>query len=252
MRERIVTLLGGSILEGPARRTLSAARALIPDALLSPAAVRGRDYDRMTLRIARMALADGGSAIDVGAHQGDILKSLVKMSPGPHWAFEPIPALAERLRRRFRAVTVGQVALSDSSGEAWFRFLPGAAAYSSLLTRPEIEDGHAVRRLAVQVRTLDECIPEDGRVAFVKIDVEGAEAAVLRGARHLLCRCQPVTVFECASAKLPECVAALDGTGLHVSFLADFLAGVQRPAGEVTRVGRERGEYYYVAARSTL
>jgi FkbM family methyltransferase len=247
MHEYVTTTLSGTFLEGPARRVYATGRALIPGGLLPPAAIKARDYDRMTLRIARIALAGGGSAIDIGAHEGDILRRLARMSPGPHWAFEPIPAFAERLRRRFPSVAVEQAALADYSGEAEFRFMPGAAAYSSLIVRPEVEDGHAVRRLAVRVRRLDDCVPQDARVAFMKIDVEGAEAAVLRGARDLLRRCQPVTVFECGSANLPRCVAALEGTGLEVSFLADYLLGVRHHAAEVMQVGRERGEYYYVA-----
>jgi len=50
--------------------------------------------------------------VDIGAHEGEILKWLVRLSPGPHWAFEPIPACAARLRRRFPDVTVEQAALS--------------------------------------------------------------------------------------------------------------------------------------------
>jgi FkbM family methyltransferase len=231
MHEYVTTTLSGTFLEGPARRVYATGRALIPGGLLPPAAIKARDYDRMTLRIARIALAGGGSAIDIGAHEGDILRRLARMSPGPHWAFEPIPAFAERLRRRFPSVAVEQAALADYS----------------VIVRPEVEDGHAVRRLAVRVRRLDDCVPQDARVAFMKIDVEGAEAAVLRGARDLLRRCQPVTVFECGSANLPRCVAALEGTGLEVSFLADYLLGVRHHAAEVMQVGRERGEYYYVA-----
>jgi FkbM family methyltransferase len=252
MRERVMTLLSGSFLEGPARRAYSAGYAHLPAALLPTTAVKARDYDRMTLEIARLALADGGSALDIGAHEGDILRGLVGLSSEQHWAFEPIPAFAARLKRRFPNVRVEQIALSDTNGHSEFRFLPGAAACSSILRRPEIEEGHVVHQLSILVRTLDDCIPEDLRIVFVKIDVEGMEAAVLRGGRRLLRRWQPVTVFECASARLPECITALEGTGLHVSFLADFLAGKRRAVDEVTRLGRERGEYYYVAHPSQI
>lgn len=240
--------IAGTFLEGPARRVYSAAWEKIPDVALPAASVKARNYDRMTLRIAAGALAGGGSAIDVGACQGDILKVLVRQSEGPHWAFEPIPAFAERLRRRFPEVAVGQCAISDSPGETEFRYLPGAPGYSSLHVRKATEEGLEVRPLRVSTCRLDDCIPASARVAFVKIDVEGAEAAVLRGARELLCRCQPVVVFECAPVDLPECVAALEGTGLAVSFLADYLAGTARSITDVMRLGREHHEFYYVAA----
>lgn len=248
MRKQIVLWLTGSPLEGISRRAYSALWGCVPDTFLSAAALKGRDYDRMTIRIAARTLSNGGAAVDVGAHQGDILKALVKMSPGPHWAFEPLPAFATRLRKRFPSVTVVQAALSDYRGTAEFRFLPGAAAYSSLHVRPQIEADQPVQSLSVQVCRLDDCIPEDVQVAFLKIDVEGAEAAVLRGATQLMRRCQPVVVFECASAGLPACVSALEGTGLHVSFLADFLEDTARPLDEVIRAAKERDEYYYVAS----
>ena len=250
VRDHITTLLSGSFFEVPARRAYNGIQNRLPDALLPAKIVKGRRYDRMTLQIARIALASGGSAIDVGAHEGDILRELVKLSPGPHWAFEPIPAFASRLRKRFPHVMIEQVAASDSDGNAEFHFLPGAAAYSSLLSRPEIEHGRAVRQLIVQMRRLDDCIPQEARVAFIKMDVEGAEAAVLRGATHLLRRCQPIVVFECASARLPECATALDESELRISFLADFLKDIQRPQKDVLRIGREDGEYYYVAYRN--
>jgi FkbM family methyltransferase len=247
MHKQVATLLSGSPLEGPIRRAYNATRSHIPSKFLSEATIKGRNYDILTLQIARQALNNGGSAIDVGAHEGDILRHLVKYSPGPHWAFEPIPTFAARLRRRFPDVTVEPCALSDSNGQETFHFLPSAAAYSSLIHRAEIVNDRVIKRLTVQVRTLDDYLSGDVKIAFLKIDVEGAEPAVLRGARRLLRRCQPVTVFECASAELPDCIAALHGTGLRVSFLADFLAGDTRPEGEVARLGRERGEYYYVA-----
>jgi FkbM family methyltransferase len=247
LHKQVATLLSGSPLDGPIRRAYNATRAHLPAKFLSEAAIKGRNYDILTLQIARRALHNGGSAIDVGAHEGDILRHLVKYSPGPHWAFEPIPSFAARLQRRFPAVTVEPFALSDSNGQETFRFMPSAAAYSSLIHRAEIDNGQVIKRLTVQVRTLDDYLSADVKIAFLKIDVEGAEPAVLRGAQRLLRRCQPVTVFECASAKLPDCIDALQGTGLQVSFLADFLAGDTRPEEEVARLGRERGEYYYVA-----
>jgi hypothetical protein len=116
-----------------------------------------------------------------------------------------------------------------------------------LLERTEIENGQLVRPVTVQVRALDDYLPPDANIAFLKIDVEGAEASVMRGARLLFRRCQPVTVFECGPSKLPDCIDALQGTGMRVSFLADFLAGVTRPEEEVVTLGREHGEYYYAA-----
>lgn len=247
LHKQAATLLSGSPIEGSFRRAYVAANARIPARFLHESALKARNYDIMTLEIARQALGNGGSAIDVGAHEGTILQHLVKYSPGPHWAFEPIPSCAARLQRRFPDVTVEPIALSDSNGQAEFHFLPGLAAYSSLHERPNIEDGQLVRLIPVQVRTLDDYLSPDVNIAFLKIDVESAEASVLRGARLLLRRCQPVTIFECDPARLSDCIDALQGTGMRVSFLADFLAGTTRPEEHVASLGLAHDEYYYVA-----
>jgi FkbM family methyltransferase len=219
--------------------------------MLPPAAARARAYDRLTVEIARQALSGGGNSIDVGAHYGSILKELTRISPaGSHWAFEPIPHLARQLQKAFPKVTVCELALSDYTGRTELRFLPGSPAYSSLIARPQVEAGQVVRRLRVQVRQLDDCIPERVPIAFIKIDVEGAEPEVLRGAAGLLRRNQPVVVFESAPAQVPDCAEALAGTGLRLWFLADYLAGRRRALPDLLATGLERGEYYYVASKA--
>jgi FkbM family methyltransferase len=250
MRKRIVMLLSGTPLERVAWSAYTACRDRVPAAMISPGAAKARGYDRLTIEIARSALRGSGNSIDVGAHYGSILKGLVKLSPGgSHWAFEPIPNLAKQLRKKFPGVTVSEFALSDYSGNTEFNFLPGSPAFSSLLSRPSVEAGEQVLQLRVDVRRLDDCIPENLPIAFIKVDVEGAEAAVLRGASKLLERHKPVVVFECAPAKLEECAFALDGAGLSISLMADYLAGKRRGHQEVLALGRESGEYYYVASR---
>jgi FkbM family methyltransferase len=250
VRKQAVTLVSGAPFERFIWRTYNACRSCIPAAALPPAAARARAYDRMTVEIARRALSGSGNSIDVGAHYGSILKELVRISPaGSHWAFEPIPHLARQLHKGFPAVMVCQLALSDYTGSTEFRFLPGSPAYSSLIARPQVEAGQLVRSLRVLVRQLDDCIPEQVPIAFIKIDVEGAEPEVLRGAAGLLRRDHPVVVFESAPARVAECADTLAGAGLHLWFLADYLAGRRRELPELLTTGRERGEYYYVASK---
>jgi hypothetical protein len=104
--------------------------------------------------------------------------------------------------------------------------------------------------MPVTVRRLDEIIPEDVSIEFIKIDVEGAEAAVLRGASNLLRSQQPVVVFECDPADLKECIVILSESDLRVSLLADFLAGRTRSQEELMSVSHAEHEYYYVASHA--
>jgi FkbM family methyltransferase len=250
MRRQAVRLLSGTRFERLARSGYNACRDRLPAALVSADTVKARVYDKQTIEIARRALSSGGNSIDVGANCGSILRALVKLSPyGLHWAFEPIPNLAAQLQKRFPSAKVEQIALADYSGTAQFRFLPDAAAYSSLLRRPEVENGQEVRELRVEVRTLDELIPADVNIDFVKVDVEGGEAAVFRGAAGLLRRQQPVVVFECAPAKLADCMPIFEDAGLRLWLPADFISGTPRAQAEVMRLGQQRDEFCYVASR---
>jgi FkbM family methyltransferase len=248
MRKQAVALLSGTRFDRVARANYTTLIDRLPSALLSPEVVKARAYDRMTVQIAERALLAGANTVDVGAHCGSILNHLVRLSPaGNHWAFEPIPHLAAQLQKKFPNVHVEQKALSDHSGRADFHFIPTASAYSSLLTRTDIEEGRSVQKLSVDVRRLDDVIPEKVTIAFIKIDVEGEEAGVLRGAAETLRRDRPVVVFECDPPDLPNCIPPLADSGLRVSFLADFIEGKTRPLGEVMSLGCERHEYYYVA-----
>lgn len=249
MRSKAVLLLSGTRFDRAARASYSALVERLPSAFLPPDLLKARAYDRMTIKIAERALSSGAGSVDVGAHCGSILKHLVRLSPaGSHWAFEPIPHLAAQLDNRFPNVHVEQIALSDHSGRADFRYIPAASAHSSLLTRREIETGKSVRVLNIRVRRLDDIIPVAVPIAFIKIDVEGTEADVLRGSTKILQRHRPVVVFECDPADLSDCVPPLEDAGLQVSFLADFLQGKSRPLSEVMSLGNECHEYYYVAS----
>ncbi len=245
-------LLTGSRFERVARISYNSVRDRIPARFIAADAAKARVYDKLTIEIARRALAGSaggsGNSVDVGANCGSILRELVKLAPaGQHWAFEPIPNLAAQLRTRFPAVAVEQIALADYTGEAEFRFLPAASAYSSLLTRPDVESGQPVRPLTVEVRKLDDVIPAAVPIAFIKIDVEGGEASVLRGAAGLLRRDKPIVVFECAPEKLADCLPTLQDAGVALSLTADFVSGVRRSVAEVLALAVDQHEFYFVA-----
>ena len=53
-----------------------------------------------------------------------------------------------------------------------------------------------VIEISVRVLKLDEVLPEDLPVRLIKIDVEGAELQVMRGAQAVLRRWHPYVVFE--------------------------------------------------------
>lgn len=161
-----------------------------------PSALRA-SRDELAMRVALATrLEPGSDCVDVGAHTGAVLEHMLRLAPmGRHLAFEPLPAMAASLRARFPAVDIREVALSDRSGRATFTHVRTRPAYSGFRRRsyPGAEE---VEEIEVRTATLDECLPSGFCPAVVKIDVEGAEAEVLRGAAETLSAHRPLVLFE--------------------------------------------------------
>ena len=88
-------------------------------------------------------------------------------------------------------------ALSDTNGNATFQWVKNAPAYSGLIKRKYEVENPEIEEINVEVKTLDEIIPSDQVIHFIKIDVEGGEFGVLKGAENLLKKNLPIVVFEC-------------------------------------------------------
>jgi FkbM family methyltransferase len=102
-------------------------------------------------------------------------------------AFEPDPAAFARLARALDGgpVIPSQTALSDRPGTATFHVVAPAAGTNSMYPPPGASQT-AVHQVATT--TLDAYAEQSGlaRFTLVKIDAEGHDLAVLRGARGLL------------------------------------------------------------------
>jgi len=138
-----------------------------------------------------------GTAVDVGANYGPYSYFLARRYARV-LAFEPnLPVARPLVAWAHPAVTVHGVALSDTEGHATLhvptldgREMTGWAS----LDAGRLGAATATRALDVPVRTLDSYGLDD--VGFMKIDVEGHELAVLRGARATLERCRPHLLLE--------------------------------------------------------
>ena len=156
-----------------------------------------RDHEALATIFAA-TLAPDACCIDVGAHAGDVLAEIVRIAPrGRHIGFEPLPAFATALRKRLPNVDIRNVALGDAPGSAPFIHVLDRPGWSGLKARPT-PDGDAPRTetIEVTVQRLDDALPGGYAPALIKIDVEGAELGVLRGARATLAAHHPLLVFE--------------------------------------------------------
>jgi FkbM family methyltransferase len=142
-------------------------------------------------------LAKNSNCIDVGAHIGSFTRSLYQHAPeGNHTIVEAVPYKAEWLRKRFPAATHHQCAVSDQDGEISFFENLENAGFSSLTHRASRGRHNECKVKCSRLDTL----MENTNVNFLKIDVEGHEWAVVKGAKRLIETSRPMVMFEAGAA----------------------------------------------------
>lgn len=223
-------LVVGTPLEPLARSVWRRVRQSGDDTALDP-------DDRLACEILPRVLQPASNCVDVGCARGKLLTYMVRLAPrGRHFAFEPIPANAAELRRKFPGVSVHEIAVSDALGEATFQHVVSNPGYSGLRQRTYPHADEKIETLRVKTATLDSVLPPDVPIHLLKVDVEGAELLVFRGAVRTLRTYRPVVLFEHGRGgadhygTTPEMVYDLlaGECGLRISILEDWLAG--RPA----------------------
>jgi FkbM family methyltransferase len=145
-------------------------------------------------------LADPGElAVEVGANIGQNCSLLaVRTAPGGRViAFEPHPEIFGELKsnaslwpeRAGNNIQLENCALGEANDEAWLvdgsEFHHNRGSASLLNGDPQKIEG---RKYKVAVRRLDDFVLAPAKVGVCKIDVEGHELSVLKGARETLGR----------------------------------------------------------------
>jgi FkbM family methyltransferase len=177
-------------------------------------------YDIKTFEIMNKALAYNSTCIDIGCHKGSILRAMLKFAPGGRFfAFEPIPGLYKTLLNEFEdreSVRLYNIALSDRKETVDFNYVISNPGYSGILKRRYDRPHEQDITIVVQTDLLDNIIPCSEKIDFIKIDVEGAELKVLRGAKKVINASRPIVVFE-------HGVGGADVYGVRPEHLYDFL-----------------------------
>jgi FkbM family methyltransferase len=155
-------------------------------------------------------LQPGMTFLDIGANEGiySVFAARRVGAEGTVWAFEPSRRELDRLRCNLELnglqVRVFPLALADSAGRADLRVAGyghegqntlGAFAYAGV---------EVARTEPVDLMRLDDVVEQNplGRLDAIKVDVEGAELRLFRGATATLRRFRPVLLFEASDAAL--------------------------------------------------
>jgi len=173
-------------------------------------------------------LKPGMVVIDCGAHIGEYSVHFSQLvgKEGHVYAFEPDPRPFELLERNIESnhvsnVTLNRIAVDETDGTASFVLRRDAAA-SSL---EAVDSSSSTRTISCRTISLDSYVREHAlhRVDALKIDVEGSEVAVLRGARDMIAAFRPgIMVLDCHSnswqvAEIADLLAEFGYAVEHVS-----------------------------------
>lgn len=221
--------------------------------------VLNEQYDQQTREVMRRVLNGDSNCVDVGANEGAFLEEMIEFAPhGSHHAFEPLPALAAKLRTNYPATSVHELALGAVNDRRKFCWFVDEPAWSGL-QRDRWERAHAddpppqEEWIDVTVARLDDVLPEDLPIRFIKIDANGGEADVFRGATRTLRKWHPFIAFEHGESAIyygerkGGVYGLLNDAGLHVSSLDRWLAGAEPLSREQFLYDCEHTHFFWLA-----
>lgn len=171
-------------------------------------------YEDMLEAFYRAALRPGDRVIDVGAHNGrHAFPCAAAVGPsGRVFGFEPLPiqhaSLAARCKdeaasgKPMAPITLINCALGDQEGTTDFTVVTDFPEYSGFQQRRYHADDLRREVIQVQVRTLDSMRADFGKLRYIKIDAEGGELMILRGAAALIAEQRPIVSFELGDSSL--------------------------------------------------
>jgi FkbM family methyltransferase len=168
-------------------------------------------------------IREGMTVIDVGAHVGffSLGAALRAGAPGKVCAFEPSPETFDILKKHIclngweDRIEALQGVVGDHDGTtAFYTYGTSMAASVSQanveVLNPEVRDRPAARIDSTSFSLDSFCSKRGLKPDVIKVDVEGAEVQVLRGARNLLSTLPIVVFCEVHPAQMANCGASIE------------------------------------------
>ena len=153
----------------------------------------------MFTKFVKKNFLDGLTYVDVGAHEGRYINAVLENTDTEFTkihAYEANPSLCRVLRNRFPVVSVANLAIADQVGRVKFNVC-NYDGLSALTVRSKgLPLGATYEEIEVLSSTLDNLFANDTKIDLIKIDVEGAEFEVLKGAVEIIRRNHPIILVE--------------------------------------------------------
>lgn len=159
--------------------------------------------DTGELRFLWQFLRPGDSFFDIGAHHGvfSVIAAKRLAGEGRVAAFEPSPREQRRIELHVRLnglsnVTVEPYAIGSKNGREELFVVVSDFTTMNSLRQPELEG--AVEKVSVETHRLDDYIAQQklDRLDLLKVDIEGGEFELLRGAEDCFQRLRPLLICE--------------------------------------------------------
>lgn len=162
------------------------------------------DYEKDNFEFFKKHIKQGDIILDIGAHIGLFAIFFAKLSKGKVYSFEPTPATLKWLKKTIdinhcnNIVTIVPKAISDKAGKAKFFVSPTSdiSVANSLIGYEdgvmEVRDGS----YEVDMISIDEFVKEKRiKPNILKIDAEGVELQLLKGAADTFLNCRPIATL---------------------------------------------------------
>ncbi len=193
-----------------------------------------RKEDRGGIGYILRSVKEGDVVFDIGSHKGGYLHFLLQQAgrQGRVYAFEPQSILCDYLRKlkalfQWDNVIVESLAVSDRAEKAtlYVPYNHGRPSSPGASLKTWVPKIRIQKKEKVSTITLDSyCKQLYNKPSFIKIDVEGNELAVFKGAVELLKTAKPKLLFECeerfvGEEQLKETFHFLEGLGYKGYFI---------------------------------
>lgn len=192
----------------------------LPDVLIDPNTekightwVNGKVWDKPLIKKFYSLLPQNEFfvVLDLGAQTGSF-SLLAKYFPNSQWySFEPIEEAANTLKKNLlindiNNVWVYQLAVSNFCGKTILK-LPAMNAWGLATLGSNVQRFSVQSERTVDVINLDSFIQMNqiAKVHFIKVDTEGSELNILRGAKQLIERDHPILLMEYNETNLNQC-----------------------------------------------